>query len=433
VNLQNTLASTPSASGASSVASLSRPATDGSARANGKTPAASARIGVIGCGARLRRVLELLLPLAPELSITAVYDPDAQNVSALKTQFAPGAAECPTSRAVCERSDVDWVFIGSWNRFHATQVIEAFGAGKHVFCEKPLALSLDEARAMRVAQKAGGIFALGLVLRYSPLYRRAKELLDQGAIGRLVSFEFNETLDFNHGGYIHGNWRRLRANAGTHLLEKCCHDLDVALWLIGSRPGAVASFGGCGFFRPANAHHVHRIGPSPTDGRAAYRAWPNPGGVDPFGGDDGGDIVDNQVAALEFDNGVHGTFHTNCNAGMPERRFYLLGEEGALRLDAMTGCVELSRIGWNEPLLTYAVTQGGCHAGGDELMAAELVGVLRGECSPAAGFAEGVRSLALANAIDAAMEGHRVVNMRAQWLSLEEEFGPLFAPSEHAK
>ena len=389
------------------------------------------RIGVVGSGARIRRVLELLLAQDQAFVITAVHDPDASSVESLRKQLAPQASACATSDELCRRADVDWVFIGSWNCFHAAQVREAFAAGKDVFCEKPLALSIDEARAMHAAQTTSGrVFALGLVLRYSPLYRAVKSMLERGLIGGLVSFEFNETLDFNHGGYIHGNWRRKRDYAGTHLLEKCCHDLDLVLWLTGAQPSRVASFGGCTFFRPENAGHARRLGPSPENGRPAYRAWTDPHGVDPFNNDK--DIVDHQVALIEFGDGLRASFHTNCNAALPERRFYLLGTEGALRCDAMTGRIELRRIGWKEPVEVHNITNGSSHAGGDELMARELADVLNLRRTPAAGFPEGVRSLALAEAIDTAMDEGRVVEMDALWAGLESEFGPLFTPAPSA-
>ncbi len=388
--------------------------------------ASNKRIGVVGCGARLRRVLSLLMERDPSVRITAVFDPLASSLEALKTELAPNVVVCGSSKEVCERADVDWVFIGSWNCFHAEQVCEAFAAGKDVFCEKPLALSVEQSRQMLAAQKASGrIFALGLVLRYSPLYREAKKLLAAGSIGKLISFEFNETLAFNHGGYIHGNWRRKCEYAGTHLLEKCCHDLDLALWLTDAVPTRTASFGNCNFFLPENAHHVKRLGPSPKNGRPAYQEWADPERVDPFGTDK--DIVDNQVAILEFESDLRCTFHTNCNAGIPERRFYMLGTEGSMIFDAMTGRIELRRIGWNEPTQVYTVTHGSSHAGGDEMMAGELIGVLRGERAPAAGFVEGVRSMALANAIDASMNEGRMVDLRPIWRELEGEFGALFS------
>lgn len=387
---------------------------------------APVRVGVIGAGNRVLTVLELALHHLPAARVTAIHDPNPASVASARARLARwGAAHAVEEQeadGLAIRTDVDWVFIGSWNRFHAAQAVAAFRAGKHVFCEKPLALSLDEAEAMHAAWRAGGgIFALGLVLRYSPLYRLARRLLDEGRIGRLLSYEFNETLVFNHGGYIHGNWRRHTANAGSHLLEKCCHDLDLALWLTGDRPARVASFGGRTLFTPENRRHQARIGKSP-EGREAYRAWDDPQGVDPFDGTQ--DIVDHQVGILEFAGGVRATFHTHCQAAIPERRFYLIGDEGTLRIDAYTGRAELARVGWDEPLEVRQPISGDGHAGADGPMARELAECLAGLRPPAAGFAEGLASLTLALALDQARETGRVVDLaplhaRADLLSLD--------------
>ena len=391
-------------------------------------PLASARkvrIGVIGCGIRISGVIKRLLQESPNITITAVYDPDADAVIRFRDAIEPGLAVCANSEELCSRDDVDWVFIGSFNCHHAADTIAAFRAGKHVFCEKPLALNVEEAIAMQRAQaKSGCHFALGLVLRYSPLYRKVRALLDEGKIGSLLSFEFNETLVFNHGGYIHGNWRRNRALAGTHLLEKCCHDIDLALWIVNDLPVRTASFGGCSFFRPENAFHADRIGPNPN-GLPAYRAWPDPHGINPFNDDKS--IVDHQVAILEFAHGVRATFHTNCHAAIPERRFYLLGTEGTLRVDAYTGVIELRRVGWDEPSVIHQPVEGDSHAGGDELMTKELVHVLAGNQPPAAGFVEGLRSLTTAHAIDTAMDSGTVVDLRTSWLNVAEIFGDQMA------
>jgi predicted dehydrogenase len=156
--------------------------------------------------------------------------------------------------------------------------------------------------------KFGRTFFFGLVLRSAPLYQKVHDLITSGAIGDLISFEFNETLAFNHGGYIFGNWRRHRAVAGTHLLEKCCHDLDLANWIVGSLPTRVASFGGKNFFIPKYQHQVDQIGPD-ANGQPAYSGWTDRHRTNPFSGT--ADIFDNQVAILEYANQVRATFHTN--------------------------------------------------------------------------------------------------------------------------
>ena len=374
-------------------------------------------LGLIGCGDRLRTVVKAILNADPEdrIRVVAAFDPDPISREALCSEFGPEVQTYATEEALVQDPTIDWVFIGSWNCHHARQAILALNAGKNVFCEKPLAVSLEDCLAIAdAARKSGKTFAFGLVLRYSPHYQKIKEVLDSGAIGQIVSFEFNETLGFNHGGYIFGNWRRERKNAGTHLLEKCCHDLDLANWMVGSLPVQVASFGGRDFFKPENARHVARIGPD-KEGTAAYASWPfpQPHRSDPFDGQP--DIFDNQVAILQYANGVRGTFHTNCNCAIAERRFYLCGTEGTLRADLMTGMVEVQRIGWETPVEKIDTQVAGGHGGGDESMGKSMAGtLLRGE-APAASMKEGIQSALVAFGIDQADDEGRRVDLTAAW------------------
>jgi len=361
------------------------------------------RLGLMGSGGRLRGVAALLLEAAEgQIEVAAMYDPDPGSQASTHTKFGSQVINCATEEELAHHSSVDWVFIGSPNGDHARQSVLALRAGKNVFCEKPLAIHLDDCRLVRDAvRKTGRTFAFGLVLRYSPHYQKIREVVQSGALGDLISFEFNETLAFNHGGYIFGNWRRHRELAGSHLLEKCCHDLDLANWITGSRPRRAASFGGRNFFLPANEKQIARIGPN-AEGKPAYQTWPDPHGVNPFTG--GADIVDNQIAILEYENGVRGTFHTNCNAGIPERRFYLCGTEGSLRGDAYSGQVEWKRIGHDTTMETFQTTDGHSHAGGDTVMAQGLANTLLRDEPPLASVEDGVLACITAAGIDQAMD-----------------------------
>ena len=373
------------------------------------------RLGLIGTGSRLRGIVRRLLDAAPggQIKVSAAYDPDAEALQALRHECGVDFDAVASEEALTHHTEVDWVFIGSWNAVHARQAIAALQAGKNVFCEKPLATTFEDCLAVQHAvEKSSRVFAFGLVLRYSPHYQKIRELVQAGQVGRIISFEFNETLGFNHGGYIFGNWRRQSANAGSHLLEKCCHDLDLMNWITGSLPIRAASFGGKDFFIPSHEHHIERLGRN-ADGKPAYGTWDDPHRVSPFSG--GSDIVDNQVAILQYAQGARATFHTNCKAGIPERRLYLCGTEGAIRADAITGAIELQRIGHETKIEMIPTGVSGSHAGGDEIMARGLVETLLEGREPMASVEDGVRSAVVAFAIDQAMREERVVYLYPWW------------------
>jgi len=373
------------------------------------------RIGMIGAGGRLRGVLRRLLQSDPtgRLELVAAFDPDAGALDSADEVFGKKLRRAASDEALINDPEVDWVFIGSWNCEHARQSVAALEAGKNVFCEKPLATEFEGCLAIRDAvARTGKTFAFGLVLRYSPHYARLKQVLESGVIGKIVSFEFNETLSFNHGGYIFGNWRRKRANAGTHLLEKCCHDIDLANWMIGSLPVRVASFGGRDFFTPEHAGEVERIGPDAA-GKAAFSAWPDPHAKNPFDGE--ADIFDNQVAIIEYANGVRGSFHTNANAALQERRFYICGTRGSVRADLISGTIEVRENGWTARSEVYNTNAGDGHGGGDHVMAESLLKTLTQGEAPAAGVLEGLHSALAAFALDEAADTGRIVDVRDLW------------------
>ncbi len=370
-------------------------------------------IGVIGCGAMGRSILKRVLDLDSRLKAVGLFDPDSRSIEATQEMLNAEPHVYDSYEKLVAASDVDWVMIASWNCQHCEQTIAAFEAGKHVFCQKPLAVTLEQCVEMYQAWQASGrMFNIGFTLRYSPHYRKIKQLIDDGVVGEIVSMEFNETIGFGHGGYIMGDWRRLREYAGTHLLEKCCHDIDLVNWMVGSRARRVASFGGLNFFTAKNAHHAERLAES-EEGHKPYSSWKGLIALDPFESDK--DVVDNQIAIIEYANGARATFHTNCNAGIPERRMYILGTEGAIRANVLTGTIETKRIGFNTKLEDASTSAKGGHGGGDDVLSRELVESMVNGTAPSVGLREGLESAVTCFAIDEAMDTGKVVDCDSYW------------------
>jgi predicted dehydrogenase len=370
-------------------------------------------IGVIGCGAMGLSLVQRVLEHDPRLKVIALYDPDQRSIDRALSELTSSPKVCSDYLQIMDMSTVQWVMIASWNCHHYDQTMAAFEAGKHVFCQKPLALSVEECVDIYHVWKQNElIFNIGFTLRYSSHYRKLQQIIANGHIGEVISMEFNETLDFNHGGYIMGDWRRLRKNAGSHLLEKCCHDIDLANWMVNSVARRVASFGGLNFFIPENAFHIDRIG-TQNNGKAAYSTWDGLVGLDPFLSDK--DIIDNQVVILEYENGVRATFHTNCNAAIPERRMYILGTEGAIRANLLTGDIHLQRIGFDTEIENESMGIQDGHGNGDKIIAEELADTMLHNTTPSVGLMEGLISTLTCIAIDAAMDTGTVVDLGTYW------------------
>lgn len=376
-------------------------------------------LGVVGCGSRIKGLLSGLPNLGKAIELRAAYDPDSGRIEGWLDGLGANPKICGSYEELLAMPEVDWVAVAAWNSLHAKQAAQALSAGKHVFCEKPLATCMDDAVLLRkAALSSDRLFLVGFTLRYSSFYRRLKELLDAVEIGRILSMEFNETLGFNHGGHIMSCWRRLEEFTGSHILEKCCHDIDIANWLLESRACKVASFGGLDFFTPGNAHLPETM-PRDGNGERAYCQWPTARGKNPFLTDK--DIVDNQVAILEFANGARATFHTNLNAGIPERRFYILGEKGAIRGDMNAYCIELGRIGFGckpEKVFSEEVDWAG-HGGADSILCRHWSDLMLGRAErPLSTVDDGLAAAATCFAIEEARKAYAVVDMKGYWSRL---------------
>ena len=147
------------------------------------------RAAVIGCGQRGKYVTNNLLnDSAGGVKIAAVYDPDPERMKdVMEFWKSPDTKPCSGMEEAVNAEGVEWVMIFSPNAFHKEGILTAFKAGKHVFSEKPLATTVEDCQEIYEAQKKyGKLFMTGFVLRYSKLYRKAKEILSEKEIEILV-------------------------------------------------------------------------------------------------------------------------------------------------------------------------------------------------------------------------------------------------------
>ncbi|NOV03754.1 Gfo/Idh/MocA family protein [Paenibacillus planticolens] len=138
-------------------------------------------------------------------------------------------------RKLLERKDIDLIDIGAPNNMHVEIAIAAAEAGKHILCEKPLAMNVEEARRMRDAvKKAGVVHMICHNYRFVPAIRYAKQLIDQGKLGQIYHIRTNYLQDWIMDPAFPLVWR-LRKEAcgsGTHG-DLMAHSIDLARYLVG--------------------------------------------------------------------------------------------------------------------------------------------------------------------------------------------------------
>ncbi len=382
------------------------------------------RIGVVGFGRRIDHVLKNVTKLSDgRVTVVAYHDPSAKAAERVQAAY-PGIRSCHSVEEVVTASDVDWVFIGSFNALHSGHAVAALDAGKDVFCEKPVATTREQCMDIVAARKRNPSkqFIVGFVLRYSVFYRTMKEWIEAGRLGQLISMEFNETLSPYHGASMHGNWRRKSEWSGPMIVEKCCHDMDLMLWMTGSQPARVASFGGLTFFKPENAHHndMYPVGEEGyryyDRGLATGYAVGDEENITPFNDDK--DTIDNQVAIMELENGVHISFHFCMHSAQQERRFYMCGTKGTIRGNVLTGTLEYTPVGWDAKTETIRPIAGDDHGGAEEPMAQDVLDcMLRGAPTPTT-LEDGLRASFTCFGIEEARETGAVINMHPYWVDL---------------
>ncbi|MCX5685288.1 MAG: Gfo/Idh/MocA family oxidoreductase [Planctomycetota bacterium] len=143
--------------------------------------------------------------------------------------------------AILADPEIDLIDLCVPTHQHAEKTLQALAAGRHVFCEKPMALESKLARRMiRAAEKAGRLLAIGHVLRFWPEYLLMKELIDSGRYGRVRSAFFSRLSPRPQWSW--SNWLQDAGRSGAAALDLHIHDTDTVQWFFG-RPAKVASAG----------------------------------------------------------------------------------------------------------------------------------------------------------------------------------------------
>ena len=379
------------------------------------------RVAIIGLGFRLGYLGHVFREMDPDFRIVGYYDPAPVGLAVLEQHGIPAGRVHASAEELVRAGGFDLLMIGSPNHLHLDQIRLGLEAGVKVFSEKPIVATLEQSYelAALLGRYGHDCLLVGLVLRYAPLYRDLLAARDAGSLGKIVSIEAAEHIFPYHGAFFMRDWRRYEKWSGSFMLEKCCHDLDLYNGLIGARPERVASFGGRKTFIPANDPQLEGV-----NDLSLYHRKPSGWNGSDKVFDSDGDIIDYQVAIIEYANGVGMNFHTNLNAPDQFRRFAVFGTRGQAEGDFIRGFLKVTDV-MSEKRITeteYTATALSQHYGADEQMAAEVIAhVMRGGPLPVSPL-DALEAGILALATDEARRSRAVVDLRPVWDRYDSAF-----------
>jgi len=206
------------------------------------------RVGVIGVGGRGGLARNLHQPDSGGRSLLVAGADVNEGILGNFTREVDGAAAYTDYRRLLDRDDIDAVMVTSPDFMHEEHAVAALEAGKHVYCEKPMAITVAGCdRMMRAWKASGKHFMVGFNMRYMNCFRVMKEIIDSGTIGAIKAVWVRHFVGLGGHFYYH-DWHAVQKTATSLLLQKGSHDLDMIHWLTGAYTERVTAFGALSWY-----------------------------------------------------------------------------------------------------------------------------------------------------------------------------------------
>ena len=352
------------------------------------------RVAIAGLGRRAGWGVPAVLACA-DLELVALIDVVPQCCQMYIQEFNLGAIPCFTSLQSCiESVDFDVLAVFTPDGTHGELVVPALNAGKWVFVDKPLEITQDKLeQIIATDRRAGGRTFVGLNLRYAPAFAKARQLIEAGTIGQLLTIQQDEFYD---GGRTYfRRWNRLRAHGGGLWITKACHDFDIMYWMAGAQPLSVSASASLDYYLPKAEAALYcrdcKLEPSCPDrfnqpmyidGLAGkfYATMEKATGRKPdlclYNSDK--DTFDHGAALVSFANRVIGTYTVNVVAGFSNRRLRVSGTKGTIDVDL--GANEVTLLHRDPPRVEKVQVDSGegGHGGADGCLMSALSDFVRG-------------------------------------------------------
>lgn len=174
------------------------------------------------------------------VEICALCDIDPKRLQLMGEKYGVTRLYTDERQMLDEMPEIEAVDVCTWNAAHAPCSIMALEAGKHVMCEKPMAMNVEEAEAMKAAaEKAGKVLMIGFVRRFGQDCDIVSDLIKNGTLGEVY---YAKTLNIRRNGNPGGWFGELAKSGGGPLIDLGVHSIDLVRYLMGN-PHAVSVYG----------------------------------------------------------------------------------------------------------------------------------------------------------------------------------------------
>lgn len=390
---------------------------------------------IVGAGHRAFVYSKLAKTDPDKLKIVGVADPNPVRRQKAMEEFGFGEDMCfESADELAEKGKLaDAIINGTMDEQHLVTSVPLLNAGYDMLLEKPFAVNEKEMRELvACAKKNNSKVMICHVLRYTPFYYGIKEIVNRGEIGDIINIQTTEHVSYHHlsTSYVRGKWANSKKCHTSMLLAKCCHDLDIMMWMMSeTKPKKISSFGGKFQFKPENApagagticmkdcplvdtcvYSTKRLYIDHPD-RWAFYVWDALEGIKNPTIEDkinlmksdspyarciykcDNDVVDHQSVMVEFESGATGTHNMVGGSSEPRRDIHIIGTKGEIFGNFEDSKFTVLKINpspdaHNEEcdveehdlrVTGDMVGAYGGHGGGDERLAADFVKFIRGE------------------------------------------------------
>ncbi len=337
------------------------------------------RLGVIGAGGRGALARRAHRPEEGSFLVAAA-DVRDEPLAKFQETYGPDVLVTKDYRELLARPDIDAVFITTPDYLHEEHALAAIAAGKGVYLEKPMAITIQGCdRILSAAVKAGVKLYLGHNMRHFPVVRKMKDLIDGGAIGQVKSGWCRHFVAYGGDAYFK-DWHAEQRRSTSLLLQKGAHDIDVLHWLCGGYTHRVTAMGNLSVYNTITDRH------SPEErGDATWSKdnWPplSQKQLNPVI-----DVEDLSLMLMELDNGVLCSYEQCHYTPDAWRNYTIIGTEGRIEnFGDVPGESTVVRL-WNhrcgykpqgDQEFHFPKEAAGSHGGADPLIIDEFLRYLR--------------------------------------------------------